>query len=192
MLTVDVRQVPNCGLDVSGEYEREALWEGGSIALRGPVRLDARVVRSGPRVAVTGHAQAEVLLACSLCLEQFRYALELPVSLVFMPSVVRVAGGKETEGGDHDAVTYEGGEVMLGEELRQMVLVALPMKPLCREDCGGICPKCGRDLGREECSCRPEPADPRLAVLGKLKAVRGKDLPPENQGAERRGEDGTT
>ncbi len=192
MLTVDVRQIPDCGLDVSGEFERDALWEDGAVALHGPVRLETRVVRSGPRVAVTGHAEAEVFLDCSRCLEQFRYAVELPVSLVFVPAADPARGGKDIAERDGDAVPYEGGQVRLGEELRELVLVALPMKPLCREDCPGICPQCGRKLGREECGCRPEPADPRLAVLGKLKAVRGNDLLPEKQGAERRGEDGTT
>jgi len=57
----------------------------------------------------------------------------------------------------------------LTEAIRQNAIVAIPMKPLCREDCAGICPKCGKDLNQGECGCPTEEVDPRWAKLLKLK-----------------------
>ncbi len=61
------------------------------------------------------------------------------------------------------------GEVDLGPTLEEMVALALPMKRLCSADCRGLCPRCGQDLNQEQCQCRIEDTDPRLAVLESLR-----------------------
>lgn len=63
---------------------------------------------------------------------------------------------------------YEGDRIDLGEEVRQSIILALPMKPVCREDCLGLCSHCGRNLNKEKCGCKEEEIDERLAKLGKL------------------------
>ena len=59
----------------------------------------------------------------------------------------------------------------LNEVLREQFYLALPMKPLCREDCAGLCPRCGTNRNTGSCSCVTEPEDPRLAPLRGLKEV---------------------
>ena len=59
----------------------------------------------------------------------------------------------------------EAHEVDLTEPVRQSVLLEIPMKPLCRPDCAGLCPHCGKNRNEGPCDCQEEPADPRLSVL---------------------------
>jgi len=67
---------------------------------------------------------------------------------------------------------YEGEEVDLGPLIREQVLLALPTRPLCRDDCRGLCPQCGINLNHAECGCRVETFDPRLEALRSLKLRR--------------------
>ena len=56
----------------------------------------------------------------------------------------------------------------LTEAVRQYALLALPMKPLCRQDCAGLCPTCGHNLNQGGCGCPPQGPDPRWSGLNKL------------------------
>ena len=63
---------------------------------------------------------------------------------------------------------YQEGGLLLEDVLREQVLLSLPAKTLCREDCKGLCPRCGRDLNSEPCACDTAPADPRWTALSDL------------------------
>jgi uncharacterized protein len=63
---------------------------------------------------------------------------------------------------------YKDDHIDLGETMREQFYLALPMKPLCREDCAGLCPICGINRNREQCQCQAEWVDPRLEPLRKL------------------------
>jgi uncharacterized protein len=60
---------------------------------------------------------------------------------------------------------YQGDGLLLEDVLREQVLLALPLKVTCREDCKGLCPECGKNLNQEQCSCSREVEDPRWAAL---------------------------
>ena len=60
-------------------------------------------------------------------------------------------------------------EIDLTEAVQEQILLSLPLRPLCREDCKGLCPGCGEDLNKGACGCSGKAVDPRLAVLGNLK-----------------------
>jgi uncharacterized protein len=101
-------------------------------------------------------------------------ALGQELDLFYLP---RAAGQdeaqeEEVELTDRDVVVgyYEADQLDLGEVVREQVLLALPLKPLCREDCRGLCPTCGRNRNQFPCGCPPpeEPGDPRLVPLRKL------------------------
>jgi len=59
--------------------------------------------------------------------------------------------------------------VEVEEILKERIWLSIPMKPLCKEDCKGLCPTCGKDLNEGECDCPKEAIDPRFAVLKDLK-----------------------
>jgi uncharacterized protein len=80
--------------------------------------------------------------------------------------------GEETEllAEEIDLIPFDGDEIDLVEGLQEQLVLALPLKPVCGQDCKGICPKCGADLNRMPCGCEKDRIDPRMAVLGKLKS----------------------
>jgi len=67
-----------------------------------------------------------------------------------------------------EIIYYTDEKLDLTEEIITMVYLSLPMKPLCKEDCKGICPQCGANLNVQECNCIAEDIDPRFAVLKDL------------------------
>ena len=69
--------------------------------------------------------------------------------------------------------TYSGEEVVLDDLVREQILLGVPSYPLCREDCAGLCPRCGQDLNRGRCECDTAPVDPRLAKLKSIKIEAG-------------------
>ena len=81
------------------------------------------------------------------------------------------AGEREVGEEDLDTSVYRDDQIDLNEVLREQFYLALPMKPLCREDCAGLCPKCGTNRNTGTCSCATGFEDPRLAPLRGLKQV---------------------
>ena len=70
---------------------------------------------------------------------------------------------------DLDVATYVDEQIDLEEALRAELLLALPIAPLCRDDCKGLCARCGKDLNEGPCACPPEPKDDRWAALRSVK-----------------------
>jgi uncharacterized protein len=76
---------------------------------------------------------------------------------------------REVEEDDLETSYYRDDQVDLSELLREQFYLALPMKPLCRDDCKGLCAQCGTNLNTGTCDCHPAWDDPRLAPLKQLK-----------------------
>ena len=132
----------------------------GRIAL---TRTDIGIWASGD-VAVSTDA------TCSRCLVPFTSWASVRIDDVFLPRVDLVTGAKIDPASDPDADTdsIDVHHVLdLMNTLREYRLAAMPLAPLCREDCEGICPQCGTDRNEATCSCEPE-LDPRWAKLREL------------------------
>lgn len=118
----------------------------GSCLLRGDISLIR--TRSGVMVAACFHVQ--VVVMCSRCLTQFEAPLALDMKEEFIPGsavLVPRAPGEET----FSITDYQ--ELDLGEAMRQYLLLAIPLKPLCHPHCGGLCPGCGGNLNQGVCTC---------------------------------------
>ena len=134
-----------------------------------PVRLHVDVFRTGERFRLTGRVQTVVELPCSRCLESYRLPVDAPFDLVYHPQAVNVGEGElEVEDEDLSTAFYEDDEIDLGQLMREQFYLALPMKPLCSDECRGLCPVCGANLNRGTCGCKIEWEDPRLAALKQL------------------------
>jgi uncharacterized protein len=132
-------------------------------------RVDLRAERDGDDVIVVGEIDFTVPVACGRCLEEFPVRARAAVDVRLIP---RPPTGNRVELGsdDLDLDFYDHDEVNLSSLVESETALALPMKPLCREDCRGLCPVCGGNRNLVTCAC-PEPApDPRLAVLKDLAA----------------------
>jgi uncharacterized protein len=137
--------------------------EGISFPSPGTVKVDVEPVNEG--FVLTGALDVPVQSSCSRCLTP----VVLRVSERFRVVLSRDAGGGE---GEDDWVHFTRGEreFDLTPIVRDLVVVALPAKPLCSDRCLGLCPVCGNDRNRASCSCTGTTVDPRWAALMSLRA----------------------
>jgi uncharacterized protein len=147
-------------IDESYESVTEA-----SFSLQGKVRVQGEAVHHRQKISVGLQIEATVVQACSRCLNSVLSALRLDELLEFRPASA-VEDPLTSE-----VYIYNLEEAMLDLKPYVMGLISnsLTVKPLCRPDCKGLCPKCGQDLNTKLCDCvRESQGDPRFKVLEKL------------------------
>ena len=151
--------------------------------LAGAVRVRIHAPKMGEDVSLEGVAEAELECGCSRCLARYRHALREPFRIVLEPAGARVPSDPEAAaalardgmclGDELDAGWYRGSEIDLRHYLQEVVVLALPVQPLCREDCRGLCPHCGVDRNVETCTCAEATPSSPFAVLRRLRVERG-------------------
>lgn len=127
-----------------------------------PVEGRLRVESVVEGVLVTGRVQAPAEFDCARCLKPVPATLEVELCELF------TAPGHEAPP-EEESYRIEDQDIDLEPMLRDAVALAMPLKPVCTEDCKGICPTCGHDLNAGECSCSEEELDPRWAALSDLR-----------------------
>lgn len=130
-----------------------------------PVTGTVTVARTAATVHVAGRLTTTAPLTCGRCLVPYRQELAVTVHEEFAIA----GGGRDVRGalGAEDFVLPLGPEPVLdvSEVVRQHLLLALPMVPVCRADCRGLCPQCGANRNDVDCGHRVSEGDPRLAPL---------------------------
>jgi uncharacterized protein len=120
-------------------------------------------------IRVVGGLDATLEANCARCLETAQYPVNRAFDLLYRPlGVDRRAEEVAISEADTEIGYYEGDGLLLEDVLREQVLLATPVKLVCREDCKGLCPQCGSNLNNETCNCQ-QPGDPRWAALSELK-----------------------
>ena len=175
---VPLRQIPPDGLDLeldlSGAFARQALQGTGVDASSARLAATLHLQRVVHDVFVRGRVAGRVALPCSRCAKPAELPLDAPFELTFVPPEKdgRAGDGEEVEltAEELDVASYDGEAVELEDTLREQILLAFPIAPLCREACKGLCARCGQDLNEGACACPPEPpADDRWAALKNVK-----------------------
>ncbi len=139
--------------------------DGNSSLVQGKVRL----MRTDRGILVKGVLDTQVELTCGRCLSLFGCPLALGIEEEYFPTTDVVSGAPlplPEESGSFTIDEYH--ELDLTEAIHQYALLAIPMKPLCGEDCAGLCPHCGHNLNLGACNCLPQEADPRWSELSRL------------------------
>ena len=139
--------------------------------------LDAH--RMGADVYLEGSARGSIELTCGRCLRRYRHALREPFRLVLELAGERVPADPEGAAAlardgvwisdELETGWFRGSVIDLGATFRELLALALPVQPLCREECRGLCPRCGADRNVESCNCSQATQSSPFAVLGKLK-----------------------
>lgn len=145
--------------------------EGDAFRVVAAVRLSFDVDRQeASRYRLAGHVSSRIELSCSRCLEPFVLPVDADFDLRYVPRREN-AGEGETEVGEDDLSTafYDEDQIDLGQLMMEQFQLALPMKPLCRDDCRGLCPQCGTNLNTSTCTCDTKWSDPRFEALKQLK-----------------------
>lgn len=144
-----------------------------------PVALRMVIHQDQDRFRVVGTVKTELELGCSRCLELFVLPVNRHFDLRYLPSAagepVKEDEDAEIEVDDVSMTFYRDEQIDLNELSREQFNLALPMKPLCRQDCQGICPQCGSNRNLAQCACHPHWEDSRLAGLKTLITKRKHD-----------------
>jgi len=121
-------------------------------------------------IRVVGDFSTRLQLNCARCLEPVARDIAGDFDLLYRPRGADSGADERTVPKGEAEVSYYTGEgVLLEDVLREQALLAVPLKAVCREDCRGLCSHCGTNLNEQDCGCRSEPGDPRLAPLRALK-----------------------
>jgi uncharacterized protein len=140
-----------------------------------PAHLAFEIFKDGSQFHLVGRVEGALELTCGRCLEEMALPVDLPFDLLYLPHKDNAGEGEvEVEDDDLTVAYYRDDQIDLGQLVVEQFLLALPMKPLCRESCRGLCPECGTNLNTATCSCVRAWTDPRL---DSLKSLLDKDDP---------------
>ena len=138
---------------------------GGSSLVQGEVRL----IRTNRGILAKGRLCTEVEVTCSRCLSLFSCPLSVDIEEEYFPTTDVVSGTSLSLPEEPGCFIIDEHHILdLTEAICQYVMLAIPMKPLCREDCAGLCPICGHDLNQGPCGCLPPDKGSARSKLDKL------------------------
>ncbi len=147
-------------IDTAFDFSNETLY--GTTPFTQPVRVTGKIENRAGVVTLVFSVKSVLSLTCDRCLKTF----EKPVDYSFSHIVVRELSNADDE--EFDYVVCEDGMLDLAELVRSDLMLELPTKVLCREDCKGLCPRCGKDLNLGSCDCKTKDIDPRWQALSDL------------------------
>lgn len=145
-------------------------WLPESVESTGPVHAALTLKRKGSRILIDGELNLRILGVCDRCLSEitssiasdFKTNLELQDDESFERE-------HQLDHEEMDTEFFADSQFDVTEFLRQQLLLSLPVKRLCREECRGLCPHCGVDLNKERCSCREKNDSPFNSLAGLIK-----------------------
>jgi uncharacterized protein len=166
LLKAPVGTAQRAPLDNNDELELDE----NEARLAGPVTGQVRMHRTNQGVFVDGLADVPVELQCTRCLKTFTQTFSLQIRELFYPTI-DVDTGVAVPPPENDDLSFpiDHNHVLdLREAIRQNLLLAMPIKTLCKEDCAGLCPQCGKDWNEGPCDCVIEVDDDRFSALHQL------------------------
>ena len=139
-IIIEPWKIPPEGKDIAGEENAEllALEENATAQGNGPVRYELHVQCVSHELIVTGTVSAEISFACSRCADRFTRNIE-DRAFFYEKEVPNI----------HETLD-------LTDEVRETIILAFPNYPVCGESCRGLCARCGMNLNRGTCACKPE------------------------------------
>lgn len=157
--------------EIKAEFERRGI-EDAKPGARAQVTYE--LSRSDTTVLLKGRVKGALIVECARCLEPFVFHFDTELYQLYIPETKyrqRFGGGEEElELTREDLVLsyYSDDEIDISPLVYEEIILSIPMKPICREDCKGLCPRCGTNLNTGTCLCQKESVDPRWRALKKL------------------------
>jgi len=179
-MRINVSQQLKASVGSIRSYELSEIIDiGGSDSL---VQGEVKLMRTNRGILAKGRLYTGVEVTCSRCLNLFSCPLALDIEEEYFPVIDAVTGALLSLPEEPGCFIIDEHHILdLTEAICQYALLAIPMKPLCREDCAGLCPKCGYNLNQGPCGCLPQQVDPRWS---KLKRLASDVLINEREGTE--------
>lgn len=169
-MLLDLKTIRTDGERVERAYAPSAFGSDDTeFEVTAPAELAFDVLGKDAEYRLVGQLRAALVLPCSRCLEPFPLPVEREFDLRYVPQQVNVGeGDREVDPDDLTTAYYRDDTIDLGLLMREQFYLALPMKPLCRDACRGLCPACGVNLNVTSCDCDSRWRDPRLDGLKAL------------------------
>jgi len=172
-MKIRVDKIPPEGREVKGRIEPSELkLDVPGYTLNTPLTFSGYATKSTDDVYVDGSLKGAVTAECSRCLVSFEMPLELDMKVMYVPDEERLDKSSDMIESDSNVSLYENDVIDFSREINDMVLVSLPLKPICQPDCKGLCPQCGADLNVSPCGCEqskgPSPFDKLKDLKAKL------------------------
>jgi len=168
-MQINVSQLLQEPIGSKRDYEVNEVVDSTGDGKDGQVQGKCNLLRTQRSILAKCVLNTEVELTCSRCLSLFRYPLKLDFEEEYLPTVDVVSGTPLSLSEEAGVFTIDEHHVIdLTEAIRQYTLLAVPMKPLCREECAGLCQNCGHNLNHGPCDCPVQDIDPRWSKLTKL------------------------
>jgi uncharacterized protein len=140
--------------------------EGNEYRIKGACNL----IRTQRSILVKCTLNTEVELTCNRCLGNFKQPVKFKFHEEFFPTLDVESGVALPPPEEASSFTIDEQHILdITEAVRQYFLLAVPMKALCKKDCAGLCPTCGKNLNQGKCDCPTDNTDPRWAKLADLK-----------------------
>jgi uncharacterized protein len=178
-MLIRVRELELRNLEFDETYQPGAIEFGPDFRQLGPLhgagRAELIVEHRGHHqdvedIRLVGKVEAHLEFSCARCLEPVTDDVTKSFDLIYRPQGVdRRAHEVSINEAETEIGYYQGEGLLLEDALREQVLLATPVRALCREDCKGLCPQCGRNLNVEQCNCEQHLSDPRWAALSDIK-----------------------
>ncbi len=167
-MNLDLRGITGPRDRVKRTYPGDSFVQGSDDQYRvtGTVSLDLDVRKDGAKYRLIGRLDATLEIGCCRCLEPFPWSVGVDVDLLYLPETENGGEGDfQIEESDLSTAFYRDEQIDLRQLMQEQFQLALPMKPLCRDDCRGLCAVCGGNRNTTACDCVERWEDPRLAVL---------------------------
>jgi uncharacterized protein len=147
-----------------------ALQDAGECIFLSPLQIHITVAKEYDHIRVNGRVETSLRLNCARCLAEFQIEINSPFTIFYMRAV-GLPMDEDVELAEEDMIsaTYEGDEIDFTTEIAEQILLAIPFKPLCSEDCRGLCPSCGAELNVTECACGQDHVNLKFTALKNLK-----------------------
>jgi uncharacterized protein len=179
-MLLDIKELEIHPIEFSEEFQPDVIDLGEDLRQTSPLQASGRaelveehhgkhkVIKD---IRLRGRFAASFELACARCLEPVGQDVSREFELLYRPLGVD-AGRDELSVTDAEAEIgyYQGEGLLLEDVLREQVLLAFPLKVICREDCKGLCVHCGKNLNQEQCSCAAQQKDPRWEALREIRS----------------------
>lgn len=151
-------EISSMPIDVQLDFSKETV--NGQEPFVQPVSVKGEITASADVIVLRAEISFEFDGRCDRCLRRYQRAQTLSVEHILVDSL--------SDDENDDFVLLQQYQLLLDDLILSDILLELPYKSLCKEDCRGLCPHCGKDLNEGLCGCKTDTTDPRLAVLKQL------------------------
>ncbi|MGF7185125.1 uncharacterized protein GGQ84_001211 [Desulfitispora alkaliphila] len=168
MIKLNVEKIKNTpGESIKADYDvqiNELIDEGETINLSDNLKINLLAKNTGSEILVSGKIETALKMMCGRCLTE----TDCPIDIDFEEIFVHKSKAEYIDNSDDDIIFFEGNNIHLDQIVAKNIILNMPIRTFCDEECKGICPQCGINLNEEKCSCVQDNIDPRMEVLKKL------------------------